>query len=139
MALHPVILADLLDTEVRRARQKLGGAAGDLRRVGTDIHMTLIRGDGSWNLRLDGSRYDAEPFDATLVDDEGEILTLEKWIPGFALGIHPSLNVPFVCVSGTRGYYSHESHYSERWDSHRFSMRLDSLLESLLRKAGIHA
>ena len=139
MALHPAVLADLLDTEVRRARLKLGADAGDLRRVGTTILMTMTRDDGSWNLRLDGSRYDSEPFDATLVDDEGEILAVERWIPGFGLGIHPSLAVPFVCVSGTRGYYSHESHFSERWDSHRFSMRLDSLLESLLRKAGIHA
>lgn len=139
MALHPAVLADLLDTEVRRASLKLGEAAGDLRRVGTNILMTLVREDGSWNLRLDGSRYDSEPFDVTLVDDEGEILAVEKWIPGFGLGIHPSLGVPFVCVSGTRGYYSHESHFSERWDSHRFSLRLDSLLESLLRKAGIHA
>ena len=28
MALHPAVLADLLDTEVRRARLKLGEAAG---------------------------------------------------------------------------------------------------------------
>lgn len=139
MALHPAVLADLLDTEVRRARLKLGEDAGDLRRVGTNILMTLTRDGNSWNLQLDGSRYDSEPFDATLVDDDGQILPLEKWIPGFALGIHPSLGVPFVCVSGTRGYYAHESHFTERWDSHRFSMRLDSLLDSLLRKAGIHA
>ncbi len=139
MALHPAVLADLLDTEVRRARLKLGEDAGDLRRVGTNILMTLTRDGNSWNLQLDGSRYDSEPFDATLVDDDGQILPLEKWIPGFALGIHPSLGVPFVCVSGTRGYYAHESHFTERWDSHRFSMRLDSLLDALLRKAGIHA
>lgn len=139
MALHPAVLADLLNTEVRRARLKLGEDAGDLRRVGTNILMTLTRDGNSWNLQLDGSRYDSEPFDATLVDDDGQILPLEKWIPGFALGIHPSLGVPFVCVSGTRGYYAHESHFTERWDSHRFSMRLDSLLDSLLRKAGIHA
>lgn len=139
MALHPAVLADLLDTEVRRARLKLGEDAGDLRRVGTNILMTVARDGSSWNLQLDGSRYDSEPFDATLVDDDGQILPLEEWIPGFALGIHPSLGVPFVCVSGTRGYYAHESHFTERWDSHRFSMRLDSLLDSLLRKAGVHA
>lgn len=139
MTLHPAVLADLLDTEVRRARLKLGEDAGDLRRVRTNILMTLTRDGSSWNLQLDGSRYDSEPFDARLVDDDGQILPLEEWIPGFALGIHPSLGAPFVCVSGTRGYYAHESHFTERWDSHRFSMRLDSLLDSLLRKAGIHA
>lgn len=139
MALHPAVLADLLDTEVRRARLKLGDRAGDLRRVENDIMMTLTRDDRSWNLKLDGSRYDSEPFDATLVDDNGQILAAEQWIPGFGQGIHSSLGVPFVCVSGTRGYYAHESHFTERWDSHRFSMRLDSLLDSLLRKAGLHA
>ena len=138
MALHPAVLADLLDAEVRRARLKLGKRATDLRRVGTNIVMPMTRDDGTWNLQLDGSRYDSEPFDATLVDKDGQILPAEQWIPGFGLGIHPSLGVPFVCVSGTRGYYAHESHFTERWDSHRFSMRLDSLLDSLLRKAGIH-
>ena len=139
MTLHPAVLADLLDAEVCQARLKLSDDAGDLRRVGTDVVMTVTRDDGTWILRLDGSRYDSEPFDVALVDDAGEILPLEKWIPGFALGIHPSLNVPFVCVSGTRGYYSHESHFAERWDSHRYNMRLDTLLDFLLRKAGVHA
>ena len=139
MALHPAVLADLLDAEVSRARLKLGDLAGDMHRVGTNVVMTLTRDDGSWNLQLDGSRYDSEPFDVTLVDNDGDILAVEQWIPAFGLGIHPSLGVPFVCVSGTRGYYAHESHFAERWDSHRFSMRLDSLIESLLRKAGIHA
>jgi len=138
MTLHRAVLADLLDAEVRQARNKLGDAASDLRRDGTNVLITLRRPDGSWNLLLDGSRYDSEPFDVTLVNDQGGVLALEKWIPGFAWGMHPSLNTPFVCVSGTRGYYSHESHYTERWDSSRYSLRLDSLIESLLRKAGLH-
>jgi hypothetical protein len=138
VALHPAVLADLLEGEVRQARRRLGDRAGDLRRVGSNVVLTMTRPDGTWILQLDGSRYDSEPFDVTLVDDDGEVLPLERWIPGFALGIHPSLNVPFVCVSGTRGYYAHESHFAERWDSHRFSMRLDTLLDFLLRKAGIH-
>lgn len=138
MALHPAVLADLLDDEVRQACRRLGARAGDLHRVGSNLVMTVTRPDGAWVLQLDGSRYDSQPFDVTLLDVDGELLPLEKWIPGFALGIHPSLNVPFVCVSGTRGYYAHESHFAERWDSHRYSLRLDSLLDSLLRKAGIN-
>jgi len=42
-----------------------------------------------------------------------------------------------VCVSGTRAYYAHESHYAERWDASRYSLGLDSLLDHLLRKAGL--
>ncbi|GLZ40624.1 hypothetical protein [Actinokineospora sp. NBRC 105648] len=90
MALHPVVLADLL--EVEQARVQLGDRAQDLRREGNCLLVTLGRPDGTWNLRLDGSRYDAEPFDVALVDDEGEILQAEDWIPGFGLGVHPSLN-----------------------------------------------
>lgn len=67
VALHPAVLTDLLDAEVRQARLKLDGQDGDLRRVGTMIEMTLIRDDGTWNLQLDGSRYDSEPLNGTAV------------------------------------------------------------------------
>lgn len=137
MALHPAVLADLLDLEVRQARDHLGDRAHDLRREGSQLLMTLVRPDGSWILRLDGGDYDAEPYDATLVDRHGQLLPLEQWIPGFALGIHNSLDVPFVCVSGTRAFYAHESHYTQRWDTDRYRHRADSLLDHLLRKAGL--
>lgn len=137
MALHPEVLADLLDREVRRARAFLGRRAGDLHRDGHCLVMTLVRDDGSWILRLDGERYDAEPFDVALVDEAGEVLPLERWIPGFAHGLHSSLKVPWVCVSGTRAYYAHESHFAERWDTHRYKYRADNLLDKLLRKADL--
>jgi hypothetical protein len=137
VTLHPVVLADLLDREVRQARQRLGPRAGDLRREGSDVTMSLVRPDGTWTMRLDGSRYDGEPFDVALVDHDGQVLPVERWIPGFHLGVHPSLNVPWVCVSGTRGYYAHESHFTDRWDTSRYTLRLDTLLDHLLRKAGL--
>lgn len=137
MALHPAVLADLLDLEVRQARDRLGARANDLHLDGHNLVMTLVRPDGTWTLRLDGERYDAEPFDVTLVDDQGEILALEQWIPGFAHGIHSSLGVPWVCVSGTRGFYAHESHFTQRWDTDRYRHRADSLIDHLLRKAGL--
>jgi hypothetical protein len=55
MALHPEVLADLLDREVRQARAFLGRRAGDLHRDGHCLVMILVRDDGSWILRLDGS------------------------------------------------------------------------------------
>lgn len=136
MALHPVVLADLLDTEVRQARARLGSRAHDLHREGGSLLMTLVRPDGTWTLRLDGELYDAEPFDVALVND-GKVLPLELWIPGFAHGIHSALEIPWVCVSGTRAYYAHESHFAERWDTVRYSIRVDSLLGHLLTKAGL--
>lgn len=134
MALHPTVLADLLDGEVELARAKLGDRASDLRREGHSLLMTLARPDGSWTLRLDGARYDAEPFDVALIDEDGEILPSARWIPEIAHGIHPVLGVPWVCVSGTRGYYAHQSHYGERWDSVRYALRAYSLLGHLLAK-----
>jgi hypothetical protein len=135
--LHPDVLGDLLDSEVALARQRLGDRAGDLCRDGMSLIMTLKRGDGTWLLRLDGTWYDAEPFDVALVDSDGEVLPLEQWIPGFAHSVHPVFGVPWTCVSGTRAYYSHESHHTERWDAVRYRLRTDSLVDKLLTKAGL--
>lgn len=137
MALHPALLHELLDIELEAARDRLGDLAGDLHRDGAHLFMTLTKDGRSWTLRLDGSRFDAEPYDVALVDDEGEVLPLGEWIPGFALGIHTSLEVPWVCVNGTRAYYAHESHFKERWDHDRTTLRADTLLSKLLQKAGI--
>jgi hypothetical protein len=137
MALHPSVLADLLDAEVRLVRSRLGPRAHDLHRRGSNLLMTLVRPDGTWTLRLDGEQYDAEPFDVALVDDDGVVLPLERWIPGFAHGMHSALGVPWVCVNGTRAYYAHESHFAERWDAIRYTNRADSLLGHLLTKAGL--
>ncbi|GAA1292210.1 hypothetical protein [Saccharothrix xinjiangensis] len=137
MALHPAVLADLLDAEVELARSRLGARAFDLHRDGDALLMSLVRPDGSWTLRLDGARYDAEPFDVALVDDDGAVLPVERWIPNLAGGIHPVLGVPWVCVSGTRGYYMHQSHYAERWDAVRYLQRAESLIAHLLAKVGL--
>lgn len=137
MSLHPAILVDLLDREVAQARSFLGSRANDLHRDGCHLLMTLIRPDGEWILRLDGTHFDTEPYDVALVDEDGVILPIELWIPGFAQGIHPVLNVPWVCVSGTRGYYLYQGHHLARWDTDRYSSRADSLINHLLIRAGI--
>lgn len=135
--LHPTILADLLDSEVALARHALGDRAGDLRRDGLRLVMTLARPDGTWRLRLDGARFDAEPYEVALGDSHDELLPLEGWPPSFAHGVHPVLGVPWVCVSGTRGFYLYEGHHGDRWDAVRYSARADTLLERLLTKAGL--
>lgn len=137
MALHPAVLHELLDAEVQVARARLGSRAGDLHRSGTALVMTLARPDGIWTLRLDGSGYDAGPFDVALVDDDGAVLRIEDWIPGLAHSVHPVLGVPWICMSGTCAYYCYPGHHQDRWDAHRFQLRADSLLDSLLRKAGL--
>lgn len=135
--LHPDILTDLLEEEVALVRSALGTRAGDLHRDGAALVMTVVRPDGRWRLRLDGTWYDAEPFDVALVDDTGEVLPLHEWIPGLAHGEHPVLRLPWVCLSGTRAYYLYEGHHTERWDAVRFRHRADNLLDRLLTKVGL--
>jgi hypothetical protein len=137
MVLHPAVLRDLLDLEVEVARTRLGSRAGDLHRDGDALVMTLVRPDGSWRLQLDGRGYDAEPFDLALTDDDGAVLSLERWIPGLAQGIHPVLQAPWACISGTRGYYCYPGHHQDRWDTARFQLRADSLLDTVLRKVSL--
>lgn len=137
MPLHPAVLRDLLDLEVEVARARLGSRAGDLHRADDALVMTLIRPDGSWTLQLDGYRYDAEPFGVALVDDEGQVLPIDRWIPGLVHSVHPVLQVPWACISGTRGYYCYPGHHHDRWDAARFQLRADSLLDTVLRKVGL--
>lgn len=135
--LHAEVLADLLDREVDMARAALGGRAGDLHREGSALVMTVERGAGRWRLRLDGTGFDAEPFDIALVDEQNEILPIEGWIPQLAYGVHPVLGVPWTCVTGTRGYYLFPGHHQDRWDAVRHRTHAADLLDHLLTKAGV--
>lgn len=137
MTLHPTVLHRLLDLEVEVARARLGSRAGDLCRDGNTLRTTLVRPEGSWTLQLDGSEYDAEPFDLALIDDDGVVLPIDRWIPGLAHSVHPVLQIPWTCISGTRAYYRFPGHHQDRWDTARFQLRADSLLDTVLRKVGL--
>lgn len=137
MALHPELLAELLDSQVQVARAALGKRAGDLHREGSNLLMTLKRDDGTWMLRLDGAGYNAQPYDLALVGADGAILPLEAWIPGLAHSVHPVLNHPWACISGTAAYYSFPGHHVERWDAVRNQQGADSLLAKVLRKVNL--
>jgi hypothetical protein len=137
MALHPELLAELLDSQVQVAHAALGKRAGDLHRDGNNLVMTLERGDGTWTLRLDGTSYNAQPYDLALVDADGAILPLEAWIPGLAHSVHPILKRPWACISGTAAYYSFPGHNVERWDAVRNQQGADSLLAKVLRKVDL--
>lgn len=137
MTLHPRVLADLLDVEVEQARSALGDRAGDLHREGPLLRMTITRLDGTWILQLDGTRFDAEPYDVALVDAGGRVLPIDRWIPGLVHSVHPVLGVPWICISGTRAYYTYPGHHLDRWDANRYSLRADSLIRRVLDKAGV--
>lgn len=137
MTLHPELLGELLDREVQVARAALGGRAGDLHREGNHLLMTLTREDGQWTLRLDGTQYDAQPYDLALVDADGNVLPLDEWIPGLGHSVHPILNRAWACISGTAAYYCYPGHHSDRWDAVRYQQGADSLLVTVLRKVNL--
>lgn len=137
MTLHPELLAESLDHEVQVAKNVLGVRAGDLHREGSYLLMTLSRPDGTWTLRLDGTHYDAQPYDLALVDDGGTVLPSDQWIPGLSYGVHPVLHRAWVCISGTAAYYCYPGHHSDRWDAARYQQGADTLLTAVLRKVNL--
>lgn len=137
MTLHPELLAELLELEVQAAKSALGARAGDLHREGTLLLMTLTRPDGAWTLRLDGTHYDAQPYDLALVDDAGNVLPVEQWTPNLAHGVHPVLHRAWACISGTAAYYCYPGHHGDRWDSARYQQGADTLLAAVLKKVNL--
>lgn len=137
MSLHPALLAEMLEDEAAVARQELGGRISRLEVVGSDVRCHLTGTNvGSAIIRLDGERYDSEPFSVTVVDETGAIADRSKWPGTLFHGVHPGLGREFVCIRGTFEYHCHQSHLNERWDSYRATLRLPRLLDHLVRKAG---
>jgi hypothetical protein len=130
--LHTALLNEMLDDEIAAAKERLGDRIGQIERDGAGIVMAL--GDGLV-LRLDGARYDAEPFRVAVATNDGEPVPHELWPPGMSLGVHPVLGRPFACVQGTYEYHAHPSHLADHWATYRNELRLSDLLDHLLRKA----
>jgi hypothetical protein len=135
--LHPVVLAELLDDEVAVAAERLGSRGAGLVHDGRHVRCSLGSVDDSrrW-LRLDGLRYDGEPFRVAVCGPDGVPLPIGGWPAGLAHSVHPVTGEPFACVRGTWEYYLYPGHHQERWDAHRPRLRLADLLDHLLRKAG---
>lgn len=134
--LHPLVLRDLLEDEVAAAAGQLGSLAAGLRHDGRYVLCPLPPAGGAsrW-LRLDGARYDGEPFRVQVCGEDGAPLPAGEWPAGMMSGVHPVIGLPFACVRGTWEYYLHPSHNQERWDTHRSRLRLADLLDHLLRRA----
>jgi hypothetical protein len=135
--LHPMLAAEMLDDELEVARARLGDRILAVTRSGTTIQIRFRSADGQLvRLRLDGARYDAEPFQVAVVDEGGEVVEHGRWPSGLSHSIHPVLGRPFVCVQGTYEYHCHPSHVNDRWGTYRSTIRLGDLVDHLLRKSG---
>jgi hypothetical protein len=134
--LHPMLVAEMLDAELEVARARLGDRVSVVTRSGTTIQVLFQSADGQpVRLRLDGARYDAEPFRVAVVDEGGNIAEHGRWPAGLSHSIHPVLGRPFACVQGTFEYHCHPSHLNDRWDTYRSTIRLADLVDHLLRKS----
>jgi hypothetical protein len=72
--LHPAVIADLLEQEANVARERHRQRFSSLEVVGTDVFCVVDgTNKGNVTLRLDGARYDAEPFSATVVRSDGSV------------------------------------------------------------------
>ena len=87
-------------------------------------------------LRFDGRDYDFQPMDAELVDPVTRaLLPPAAWLirDGKPCPPHPLQDGrPFLCITGTRAYYTHPNHSpritGERWERHRAAMPIGEIL-----------
>lgn len=137
MSLHPLVVGELLDTEMEVAQQRLGDRISGLERVGPIVYCRLEETNvGPATLALDGTSYDGEPFKVTVVDAARQPASQEAWPGNLCHGMHPVLNRLFVCVRGAYEYHCLPQHAGDTWDAHRSQLRLPRLLDHLVRRAG---
>jgi len=87
-------------------------------------------------LRFDARNYDLQPLDIAPVDPANRRpLELGAWMKrdGRPFPAHPLQgDAPFLCLKGTRSYYTHPHHSpkatGERWEQHRSDLRIVDLL-----------
>jgi hypothetical protein len=136
MTLQSTIVADLLDTEVAIAQERLGDRISAIFRVGTQVHCVIEKTNvGTATLRLEGAGYDAEPLQVAVITPDGQVAPREGWPGTLFHSIHPVLDRPFACVQGTYEYHCLPCHMADRWDAHRGHLRLAELLSHLVKKA----
>jgi hypothetical protein len=133
--LHPRIVGEMLDSEIRVARSRLAGRFTKLRRSGTTV-ICEFGTERKYRLVLNGREYDSEALRLAFVNEKGLPLPGSEWPPGLCHGDHPVLGVPWACVNGTYEYTRFPGHHEQSWDSVRYEIRLPDLLDHLLRKCG---
>ncbi len=87
-------------------------------------------------LRFDARNYDFEPLDVEPVDPITRgLLDPSAWMKrgGAQFPLHPLQDGrPFLCIKGTRAYYTHPSHSpketGERWERHRRDLKIVDIL-----------
>ena len=131
--LHPSVVVEILDAEIAVSRERLGDRVGSIRR---NCAVVLVDFGENTVARLDGTRYDAEPYSVSFQDAVGQPLAGHEWPAGINAGPHPIFNRPFICIRGTAEYHTHPSHLRDRWDFYRGRIALADLLDHICNRLG---
>jgi hypothetical protein len=105
------------------------------------VRAKSVKRDLEFYLRFDLTGYDAVPVQVRLVNADG----LEIFDPfpqradGGQWANHGPANLPrFFCMSGTRDYYTHQSHLPQMtgvsWETHRKDLPFQRLLQEFSRR-----
>jgi hypothetical protein len=89
-------------------------------------------------IHFDCTDYDTQPIAIEPVDPKTrQPLPESAWLrrDGGAFPPHPLIKGPFLCLAGTRHYYTHPSHTprttNQRWEELRLEFKLADLIQSL--------
>lgn len=131
---HPAVVADRLEREIRVAREQFASSGLRLEREGLRIRMWFPGVAAEAVVLLDGARYNADPLSLTVADRNGEPLPSDRWPSGLFHSQHPALQRPFACLRGLLEYHTHPSHTDDPWDRYRNSIRLVDLVGHIMAK-----
>ncbi len=138
--MHPALSRKLTLEQLKEALQR-EGLFGNAVRLQEEaypllfVRFTTVTG-GERLLRFDATNYDFQPLEIEPVDPVTRA-PLDAGVGmkrgGQPFPPHPLQGGrPFLCLLGTRSYYTHPSHTpkvtSERWERHRRDMRIVDML-----------
>ena len=139
-ALHPELSKRLTLAQFEEALQTEGlfGAAVQVEEWSYPTFYVRFTTAAAQNrlLRFDASNYDFQPLDVEPVDPETRApLEPSTWMKrdGAQFPPHPLQGGrPFLCIKGTRAYYTHPSHSplatGERWERHRRDLKIVDII-----------
>lgn len=139
MAVHPELSKRLTLAQLEEARQAEGlfGPALQLEEWSfPTFYVRFGTKGGQYRLlRVDARNYDFQPLDIDVVDPASRAVLGAGAMrrDGGDFPLHPlQHNRPFLCVKGTRSYYTHPSHSpratGERWERHRVDIKIVDIL-----------
>jgi hypothetical protein len=140
--MHPEHCRQLVELQLEEALVKEGLFNERVELVEVDYASLFIRFRNCDSvprlIHFDCTDYDTHPIAIEPVDPETRRpLPESAWLlrNGNVFPPHPLIKGPFLCLAGTRHYYTHPSHTpqvtGQRWEELRLEFKLADLIQSL--------